>query len=549
MPDMIRTRRWGITGKLIIPFVTIFVLAIALMGAMFIRSQSAALSRSLEKKAETLARNVATALADPFAMGEYDAMQRLIDAARKFDEDVAYAIVVGLDGRGVASTDASLRNQPLNRSEFDANALKISDFTRRDTANAGVFEVVMPVKGQGAQLGVLRVGISTQQVNHLARNAAATMIGVGALALVLGILVYYYSARRVARPLRRAVERLAELATGDADLTLRLPVASSDETGQLADTLNRFLDNLHHLVQEIRETSTEVGGAAQQLSGASSQLSAAAQEQASSLEETAASLEEMTATVKQNADNARQASQVAVGSRAAAEKGGHVVAAAVASMQEITAAAKKIAEIITVIDEIAFQTNLLALNAAVEAARAGEQGRGFAVVAAEVRNLAQRSAAAAREIKTLIRDSVQKVQDGSQLVNQSGQTLQEIVASVKRVADIVADIAAACQEQSQGIDQVNRAISQVDGVVQQNATQTEDLSATARALSGHAGRLQALVGRFTLDTNRSSMSMSAPPLALAPDPTPATERRRRQIEPGIMSLVGAGRRATAHEEV
>ncbi|MBI4245685.1 MAG: HAMP domain-containing protein [Candidatus Rokubacteria bacterium] len=377
----------------------------------------------------------------------------------------------------------------------------------------GVFEVAVPIRYSAlGKVGVLRLGVSTARADAFTRRAVGIAVAAGAIALLAGILIYVYVARLFIRPLRAATERLQELASGDADLTLRLPVASSDETGQLAQGLNRFLDNLHHLVQEIRETSSQVGGASQQLSGASTQLSAAAQEQASSLEETAASLEEMTATVKQNADNARQASQLAVGSRSAAEQGGPVVASAVASMQAITTASTKIAEIITVIDEIAFQTNLLALNAAVEAARAGEQGRGFAVVAAEVRNLAQRSAGAAKEIKTLIRDSVQKVQDGSALVNQSGQPLQEIVTAVKRVSDIVAEIAAACQEQSQGIDQVNRAIAQIDGVVQQNATQTEDLSSTAQALSTHADRLQALVGRFTLTEEDTATGVGMAPL-------------------------------------
>jgi methyl-accepting chemotaxis protein len=210
-------------------------------------------------------------------------------------------------------------------------------------------------------------------------------------------------------------------------------------------------------------------------------------------------LEQITGTVKQNADNARQANQLAVGSRDTAEKGGEVVSQAVSAMREINEASKKIADIITTIDEIAFQTNLLALNAAVEAARAGEQGRGFAVVAAEVRSLAQRSATAAKEIKALIQDSVQKVQDGSGLVNKSGQTLQDIVSSVKKVTDIIGEIAAASQEQSGGIDQVNKSVSQMDQVVQSNAAQTEELSSTAQAMSAQAQQLQALVGQFKLN--------------------------------------------------
>jgi methyl-accepting chemotaxis protein len=209
-------------------------------------------------------------------------------------------------------------------------------------------------------------------------------------------------------------------------------------------------------------------------------------------------LEEITGTVKQNAENARQANELAMNSRDVAQMGGEVVTAAVQAMTEITKSSKKIADIITAIDEIAFQTNLLALNAAVEAARAGEQGRGFAVVAAEVRNLAQRSAGAAKEIKDLIGDSVAKVESGSELVNRSGQTLGEITKSVKRVADIIGEIAAASQEQSSGIDQVNRAVTQMDQVVQSNTAQTEELTSTAQSLTAQADQLKALVARFKL---------------------------------------------------
>jgi methyl-accepting chemotaxis protein len=533
-------RRRGITAKLIVPFVTIFVLAIALLGAIFVRSQSAALSKSLEKKAEILVRNLATALSDPFAMGEYDLMQRIVEAAKKVDEDVAYAVVVGMDGRGVASTDTSLRNQSITRTEFEVSALKLSDFVHRATPTPGIFEVVMPIKAQGNQFGILRIGVSTQQVQSMIRNTWWTFIGVGALALFFGVVIYFYVARRVASPLRAAVERLEELAGGDADLTVRLDVASRDEVGQLSQALNTFLDNLHRLVQEIRETSVHVGTASQQLSGAAVQLSRGSQEQASSLEETAASLEEITGTVKQNADNARQANQLALGSRDTAEKGGQVVTAAVAAMGEINKSSKQIADIITVIDEIAFQTNLLALNAAVEAARAGEQGRGFAVVAAEVRSLAQRSAGAAKEIKGLIQDSVGKVQDGSELVNRSGQTLQEIVTSVKRVTDIIAEISAASLEQSSGIDQVNKAVGQMDQITQSNAAQTEELSSMAQALAVQSQQLQSLVGRFKLAQGTAAPS-AAPATPPAVPKTPVrTPSAKAMPKPSESVLVGTG---------
>lgn len=251
-------------------------------------------------------------------------------------------------------------------------------------------------------------------------------------------------------------------------------------------------------IVEVNDIAETVASASQELAAAAEQLSSGTQESASSLEETASSLEEITATVNQNADNADQASQLAANSRETAERGGEVVGKAVKAMGEINNASRKIADIITTIDEIAFQTNLLALNAAVEAARAGEQGRGFAVVAGEVRNLAQRSASAAKEIKGLIEDSVQKVEAGSELVNKSGETLQDIVTSVKRVTDIVAEIAAASREQSTGISQVNKAVAQLDQVTQANASQTEELSGTAVALSSQSDQLQEVVAQFNV---------------------------------------------------
>jgi methyl-accepting chemotaxis protein len=299
------------------------------------------------------------------------------------------------------------------------------------------------------------------------------------------------------------------------DLTLALDVATTDEVGQMAQALNAAVDGMREALLEVRASAGNLASSSQQLASASEQLSSGAQEQASSLEETSASLEEITSSVKQNADNAKQANQLAAAARDTAEKGGQVVSSAVSAMGEINTASKKIADIITAIDEIAFQTNLLALNAAVEAARAGEQGRGFAVVAAEVRTLAQRSATAAKEIKALIQDSVRKVEAGSQLVNQSGAVLIEIVASVKRVTDIVGEIAAASLEQSSGIAQVAKATAQVDQVTQHNAAQTEELSATAQTMSSSAEQLIALVERFRLHEERGGRHGAKAPSAPA----------------------------------
>ncbi|VTS03480.1 chemotaxis partial : Globin-coupled methyl-accepting chemotaxis protein (Modular protein) OS=Candidatus Nitrospira defluvii GN=cheM PE=3 SV=1: 4HB_MCP_1: HAMP: PAS_9: MCPsignal [Gemmata massiliana] len=304
------------------------------------------------------------------------------------------------------------------------------------------------------------------------------------------------------------------------DFTQQAPDLGTDEVGQMAAGLNKAVISVRTALEGVREVSEQLADASGQLSAASDEISTGAQEQASSLEETASTLEEITATVKQNSDSAQQARQLASTSRDIAEKGGQVVGNAVDAMSEINQSSRKIADIITTIDEIAFQTNLLALNAAVEAARAGEQGRGFAVVASEVRNLAQRSATSAKEIKSLIEDSVKKVDAGTELVNQSGSTLGDIVTSVKRVTDIITEIAAAGKEQSVGIEQVNKAVSQMDAVTQKNASQTEEMSATAQTLTDQAAQLRDLVARFKLSESGHTASRPA-----AWSKTPATKPR------------------------
>jgi methyl-accepting chemotaxis protein len=272
--------------------------------------------------------------------------------------------------------------------------------------------------------------------------------------------------------------------------------------------LNQLLDNMSSIIKQITDAASEVHKGAEEISQGNTNLSQRTEEQSSSLEETASSMEEMTSTVKQNADNASQANQLAVAARDQAEKGGAVVSKAVRAMTDINEASSKIADIISVIDEIAFQTNLLALNAAVEAARAGEQGRGFAVVAQEVRALAGRSATAAKEIKGLIQDSVKKVEDGSVLVTQSGQTLDQIVASVKKVSDIVAEIAAASREQSTGIEQVNKAVMQMDELTQQNAALVEQATAASQAMTDQARQLSDSMGRYRLGDGRRAERVS-----------------------------------------
>jgi methyl-accepting chemotaxis protein len=300
----------------------------------------------------------------------------------------------------------------------------------------------------------------------------------------------------VVTPVKESTRVLERLAEGDLSETME-----GEFNGQFAvlrDAVNTSITNLLNMVTEIRTGADSINTSANEIAQGNLNLSQRTEEQASSLEETASSIEELTGTVKQNADNAQQANQLATGASAEAEKGGNVVSNAVEAMSEINQSSKKIADIIGVIDEIAFQTNLLALNAAVEAARAGEQGRGFAVVAAEVRNLAQRSAGAAKEIKTLINDSVTKVDEGSRLVDESGSTLQEIVTSVKKVSDIIAEIAAASIEQSTGIDQINKAVSQMDEMTQQNASLVEEAASASESMDEQAKGLNELMEFFNV---------------------------------------------------
>jgi methyl-accepting chemotaxis protein len=379
-----------------------------------------------------------------------------------------------------------------------------------------------------------------------AKNAAAlsaamarTLIGGGALAVLLGLTVAIWLARNITAPLGYAVGLAKRVAEGD--LTAQVDVRSKDETGQLMAALKDMNTSLLDIVTRVRSGTEAIATASSEINSGNQDLSSRTEQQASSLEETASSMEELTSTVKQNADNARQANQLAATASETAVRGGDVVARVVSTMASIDASSKKIADIIGVIDGIAFQTNILALNAAVEAARAGEQGRGFAVVAGEVRNLAQRSAAAAKEIKDLIGDSVEKVETGSRLADQAGATMEEVVGSVKRVSDIISEIAAASDEQRAGIEQVNQAITQMDQVTQQNAALVEEAAAAAEAMHEQAGSLTSLVGTFrtgaegraatpALAGKRSASRALAPVRATPPA---GASRAARKAEPAM----------------
>ena len=318
------------------------------------------------------------------------------------------------------------------------------------------------------------------------------------VAILLGVVLSFMLTRSVTRPLENAVKIARTIASGD--LNAKIEVTSNDEVGQLLEAMQLMNNSLQNVIWHVRQGIDTFASASKEIASGNMDLSSRTEQQASSLEETASSMEELTSTVRQNADNARQANQLAMTASDVAVKSGAVVAQVVDTMHSIHESSKKISDIISVIDGIAFQTNILALNAAVEAARAGEQGRGFAVVATEVRSLAQRSAGAAREIKALIDDSVGKIEVGNKLVDQAGATMDDVVTSVKRVNDIMAEITEASREQTDGIEQVNQAITQMDTVTQQNAALVEQSAAAAEALQGQAASLADTVSVFKVKT-------------------------------------------------
>jgi methyl-accepting chemotaxis protein len=340
------------------------------------------------------------------------------------------------------------------------------------------------------------------QIEGVASASRKLLFTLAVLVLAFGVASAWLLTTGITRPLREAVQSARRVASGD--LTGRIEVTGSDETGQLLQALQEMNTALLKIVLEVRNGTASIETSSSEIAAGNQDLSSRTEQQAGSLEETASSMEELTATVKNNAGNARQANQLADVAAQVAVKGGAVVAEVVGTMEAINVASRKIVDIIGVIDGIAFQTNILALNAAVEAARAGEQGRGFAVVATEVRTLAQRSAAAAKEIKELIGDSVGKVNQGSKLVADAGATMEDIVASVHRVSAIITEITVASNEQSAGIEEVYKAIGQMDEVTQQNAALVEQSAAAAEAMQHQAAGLAQVVSVFKVDRSAAA---------------------------------------------
>ena len=370
-------------------------------------------------------------------------------------------------------------------------------------------------------------------VKRAEQSYAMALAGMVTAMLVALVSLWFYFRRSVLAPMKTAVGFAGQIAAGD--LTGRVEAKSHDEAGQLLRSLDKMKVSLAAVVANVRNTADAVATASSQVAAGTTDLSQRTEEQASSLEETAASMEELASTVRQNADNARHADELARGASGRAQQGGGEIVEMVATMEDISKSAKRIGDIISVIDGIAFQTNILALNAAVEAARAGEQGRGFAVVAQEVRALAQRSADAAKEIKGLIGHSLEKVQAGTHVAEQAGSTIHALVVDVKRVSDLMRSIAEASAEQSRGVQQVNKTVTEMDKVVQQNASAVQQSAAAAQTLRLHAESMVRAVSAFKLDDSQFSldeavaMPAAAAVIAAAKAPQAPAMPRQKQL--------------------
>ena len=375
----------------------------------------------------------------------------------------------------------------------------------------------------GAQSGVVKAATAVTM---------AVLLGLAALGLV-GWWLY----RHISRPIQQVLTATEDLRAGEGDLTKKLP-AMSGEFGSLSRSMNGFVGQLHDLIAQVAINAHEIATAARQISAGNTDLSARTEEQASTLEETASSMEEFTSSVKQNAENTKLANGLALSASDAAQKGGRIAAQAVARITAANVSSRKISEIVATIDSIAFQTNILALNAAVEAARAGEQGRGFAVVAGEVRALAQRSAASAKEIKALIETAVDQVEDGAKLVGEAGTAMQNIMVGIQQVSEIINEISSASSEQATGIEQVNRAVMQMEDVTQQNAALVEQAAAAAESMREQAESLSHLVSRFKLDDQkmREEAARSRRAAALSTPAPPSTGVALRARSNGARAL-------------
>ena len=472
--------------------------------------------------------------------------EKALKAARGQNAAELTALSADTAKTGEASTDDGVRQElatfgaqllryqkaadsAIDLSSVDANtgiaALQTADIDYK-AMNATLVSVIGNVSKRAASVG--------EQLEATATTAGRVLAGVGLLAVIGALMFSWLTQRRIVANINSGVLAAARVAEGRLDV--QATSTDKDEVGDLLRALGSMVDKLRASIQTVQHATESIGTASAEIATGNQDLSARTEQTASNLQQAASSMEQLTGTVKQSADSARQANQLASSAAEVAARGGAVVAQVVATMNDINASSKKIADIIGVIDGIAFQTNILALNAAVEAARAGEQGRGFAVVASEVRSLAQRSAEAAKEIKGLIGASVEKVEGGSKLVTDAGRTMAEIVGSVQRVSDIIGEITAAAAEQSEGIGAVNASVNQLDQMTQQNAALVEQSAAAAESLKEQAARLSDVVGMFKLSGNHGVAPRALPEDKPQAKPATAPTRARPPASARIPTL-------------
>lgn len=474
-----------ISVRLIVIFVSVTTTLLALFGAYSYAVSKKEMEGQLLDQAGRAVARLQIGLPAPIWNFDGKQLDALLDAEMG-DPSIAAIMVTNAKKEFAAG-----------RVRDESGALKNAKAENQPSGDSVAKEFSFDDGGQMKTVGTVSVFVSRDQIERALRGEIfqilAQVIALN-VALIIALMISLNSV--VLSSLNRVRSALETISSGDADLTQRLRVSRQDEIGEIARLFNVFVDRLEVVIQKVRASTHALGFATSEIAQGNLDLSNRTEHQASALEQTAASMEELTLTVKQNTESARQANQMAVAASEVAAQGGAVVSQVISTMGSINDSSKRIVDIISVIDGIAFQTNILALNAAVEAARAGDQGRGFAVVAAEVRSLAQRSAGAAKEIKTLIGDSVEKVEVGSRLVNQAGSTMNDIVSSVKRVTDIMGEIMSASQAQMDGIQQVNQAIKEMDSVTQQNAALVEEAAAAAGSMSDQASNLEAVLSVF-----------------------------------------------------
>lgn len=528
--NILRVSMRGLTVKLLIPFITILVCALAALGITSVQITHTALDETLAKRMEILVQTVTAATADKLLLGESgrEAIAETLAGAKRADPDIAYIYMLDKDGRAVASTDPALTGVKLLRSEFEQQMARATRLVRQPVPDREeLYELASPVTfGALGQLGTLRLGVSTGRVSHAARRSAWTITGIGGIALLVGSGLYVYAARRISTPLRTTAERLAELAAGEADLTRRLEISSQDEVGAVAEHFNAFLDKLHELIVQVADVANRVASAAEELARGAQEQARAAESQMADMSQVASTMEEMTSTVVSVARNAENVARDAQEATDAAHKSrtdytqsvagmlgfSEKISAAMAGMEKLHTESATIGSVVDMIEEIADQINLLALNAAIEAARAGEHGRGFAVVADSVRALAEQTRRATGEIDQMIAgiqrqmtDTVAVMRDGHSMVSRGAKTVEQGTRFIGRVIETLAttlvqveQITAAIREQSAAAEQVSRSVEGTTSIAKQTAAGAGEAARATQELSQLALTLEQLTGRFRL---------------------------------------------------